>query len=213
MRSGKNKRPSCGTGQLTPRPYLSHSQMDLILKNPEGYWRKYFYGENKKNKFTEFGKKVAEELERYEEQSDLIALEAAKVFLPDYPLREKKAKLTAVTGDGIPLLGFPDALDLDKRELGENKTSKNPWTQSMADSNNQLTFYAIMLKLQYGWLPKIIRLHWFETREDGDEMCLTGHHETFETTRNTLAVIRMHSEIKKAWELILEMSQEEYGKI
>lgn len=168
--------------------YLSFSQYSSF--NQGTYEKYYLLGEKLQTKYLDFGKEVAEKLEK--------GLDDLGLPIPDE--REKKM---LVTFQGVPLLGYLDGFSsTNEIIIDEYKTGKNPWTQQKVDSHEQLDFYAIMvatdLKIPIESIK--IRLHWLETFIDTDEkLKLSGRLETFETKRTSLNVLKIYPKIKKAW--------------
>ena len=183
---------------LTPRPYLSWSQLQLFERNPELYREVYIGGrEIYSTSALETGKELAMAIENGE--SDNAIIEHLRRFLPNYPKIEYEIK--AKLGD-IQLLGKLDGYNTRKKIIGEIKTGKK-WTQKMVDTSGQLTFYALLIWLKYKTLPEIY-LHWCEAN-DGE---LTGEIKSFKTKRSKIDLIKFSSRIKKAWEGIKKLCQE-----
>ena len=176
----------------SPKGYLSWSQLSLFEKDPNLYYQVYIEGLNQfRTKYLELGKRMAEDLERgFDEEHDPL-FEMIIVFLPSYPEREYEVRGVF---DNIPLLGKLDGWNEKTMTIGEYKTGKK-WTQAMADNTGQLTFYAFLIWLKYGKLPKKIFLHWARTDEDMEgNLFLTGEIKTFSTERTMKDIILFRSE-------------------
>jgi len=210
----------------TPRTYLSYTQLQLFEGSPEMYRRTYILGEKVYNDYTDLGHKIAQHLERGKKSGDL-GLDYLLMVFPRrmFHERELRAKIA-----GIPLLGVPDAYTPPKRPytsnlsvIDEYKTSKNPWTQRMADQNDQLTFYALLFYLKYKCLPKELWLRWAETawvKLDDDsvpdeearyDLQLTGKTESFKTSRSIKDVLAIGVRAKKAWKGIQALTAKEWN--
>ena len=88
-----------------PRKWFSWSQYNTFVnKGWMEYCSRYLYGENKENPAMMLGKKVAEMIERDEEQEDEV-LEHLRTFLPQYEHKEFEIN---VDFGGIKLKGFLD---------------------------------------------------------------------------------------------------------
>jgi len=195
----------------TPRPYISWSQLSLYERNPIEYASVYIYGDKRTNPRMELGKAVAEMLEKGEEHADKD-LEFYRIFIPQYPHKEFDVKTNL--GD-IALFGKLDGWDPDKKEIGEYKTGSK-WSQKMADETGQLSFYALMLYLQYGIKPEEIKikLFWMPTIIDQFEgVKLTGDLKMFETKRNMTDLIDMMGRIRRAWKGIESLCRSEGAAI
>lgn len=187
----------------TPRGYLSWSQLSLYEKDPQLYYQVYWEGVAQfKTKYLELGKRMAKTLENgYDEEHDPVFEEVMRI-VPPYPKREVKIKKTF---EGIPLVGIMDGFDEKNLVIGEFKTGKK-WTQSMADTTGQLTFYALLVWLKYKKIPNSMYLHWASTVEDEEgNLRLTGIVRTFKTKRSLSDIILLSKRIKKAWKAIAEM--------
>jgi hypothetical protein len=91
--------------------------------------------------------------------------------------------------------------------IGEFKSGRS-WTQGMVDQHGQLTFYALLVWLKYGTLPKNIYLHWAKTDEDMQgNLKLTGDIKTFATQRSLKDLILFSKRIKTAWAGICEIGK------
>ncbi len=102
----------------------------------------------------------------------------------------------------IPLIGFFDSYDPEKKLLEEYKTSANDkrWTKETVNAHGQLTYYAMLLYLAEGVKPEelTIRLHWIPVKEGSDfSLATLDCFFTFPTKRTTKDVFRMMVEIKK----------------
>jgi hypothetical protein len=198
---------------MTPRPYLSYTQLSLYERSPERYYQKYFLGEEiEETEAMAFGKRFHEIIEHDEKTEDLI-IEHVKNFLPSYPEREYQFHSVCNVGkEVVPLLCVFDGYDDKKRSIGEFKTGRK-WTQKMADELGQLTFYAFAYWQVYRELPKELSLIWIETTETYAGVQATGYVRIFQTTRTIHHMIQMQQRIEKAWKGIKELSDKEYKSI
>ena len=187
----------------TPRDYLSWSQLSLWERSPELYRRVYLEGiKQPENQYLKMGKAVAERLETGIETDDEL-IEHLALFMPKYPKTEFEIK---VDWEGVPLLGRLDGWNLHNRIIGEMKTSKNDWTQTMVDKSDQLTFYSLLIWLKYGKLPLEIRLHWAKTEiDENGKLQINGDITTFKTIRTLSDIILLRGRIKVCWEGIQKM--------
>lgn len=175
-----------------PKGYLSYSQLQLWVNDSEHYKRLYFDGRDDlrtTNLGQEYGKVVADLLERGERSDDLLT-DTAISLLPKYDLADKEIKTTLKTQDGdIALLLKPDSMDSATKAFLEYKTGKHPWTQGKAQNHLQLKFYAAGIYNEFGIVPPSIALVWIETEQvihsckdgtvESKEIKPTGRIETF----------------------------------
>ncbi len=160
----------------TPKGYISWSQMVLVERSPWAYVERYLGGGYEiENKYMNLGKRLAERMELGLPTSDKL-IEHLALFLPKC---EKQEYEMEVDFKGIPMKGKLDQFSPRTKEIRELKTGKR-WTQNMANSHGQLKFYATMVYVKFGIIPKIF-LDWCPTRETEDGgIEMTGAIKTFE---------------------------------
>lgn len=197
---------------MTPRNYLSYSQYNLFKKSPERYKKVYILGEdNIKNRYTEFGRKIALIREGKEITEDKI-INMMLDFLPSYPNREEELRVRVKVGRKfIVLLGRCDGVDFEKHIIADDKTGKK-WTQKMADNSEQLTWYAYLYYKKFKIIPSL-EINWIETEEEFGQVVATGNIKTFKTTRTVKDFIKLQSEINKVWLGIEKMVELEWSKV
>lgn len=196
-----------------PRPYLSYSQYNVwTTKGHEEYARLYIYGEGKTNPAMELGKRVAEMIEKDEEQDDPV-LEHLRTFLPQYRHKEYEIKAQF---NKIPLFGILDGFNEPPEiKIGEYKTGRK-WTQEMADQTEQLHWYALLVHLKFGIRPEEIPMvvHWMPTEwEIGNLPQPTGDIQNFETKRTADDLLKVGAKISKVWEAIGRFTSREYRSL
>jgi len=182
-----------------PREHFSWSQLWLWENKPWEYKEIYFEkGKVDSNNRMEFGKKFAEARDSNDSDDEMI--ENLNMALPAFKTKEKKLTgYIKVDGVKIKLIGKPDSLDMKSLSICEDKTGTAKWTQKKVDGWGQLSMYSLLLWLDKKKLWKKMILNWAQTEEDEyGNIELTGHHETFETSRDTVAVLQMANRIKKA---------------
>ena len=182
------------------KKYLSYSQFNTFLSSPKRYKKMYIDGIRLSSKYLSFGSKIATALETREKSDDPDIIKALEL-IPDVQEKEKEF---LVDFEGIPLSGKLDGFEFidGVYHIEEDKTGKNPWTQSKVDNAKQITFYVIFLWKTYGVKPEDIKvkLRWLETFEDVDgSIHLTGRVEVFETQRTMKDILNIYPDIKKAW--------------
>lgn len=178
----------------------------MVERSPSLYVERYLgEGHEYTNKYMTLGKKLAERMEIGLPTDDKL-LEHLVLFLPKGKYREYEME---VDFDGIPLKGKLDQFTPKPLEIRETKTGKR-WTQSMAEKHGQLKFYATMVYVKYGKMPKIF-LDWVPTRElDDGTLEMTGQIKTFEVMITFGDIILFRARIKKAWETIKRLTDEHY---
>ena len=178
----------------------------MVERSPSLYVERYLSeGPEIENKYMTLGKRLAERMELGLPTNDKL-IEHLVLFLPK---GEKQEHEMEVDFEGIPMKGKLDQFTLKTKEIRETKTGKN-WTQRMADNHGQLKFYATMVYVKYGVIPKIF-LDWVPTRELGDgTLEMTGEIKTFEVKLVLSDIILFRARIKKAWEEIKRLTAEYY---
>lgn len=195
---------------ITPRPYLSWSQLLVYERSPKEYIQIYLYGKKFENEATRLGSKLADALEDLEKDSGNEALEFLKIIMPTKGVPEFEIEADL---EGIPLFGKLDRFHEESMSLREVKSGKK-WTQKMVDELGQITFYCLLIWLKYRKFPNEIVLDWVPTtRGKKGELVFTCEPVSFATTRTMKDLVVMAGRIKQAWEGIQKLIKEEQAKI
>lgn len=187
------------------KQYLSYSQYSTFLQSKETYIKRYIDGVKLNSPYLDFGKLIAEHLEDRNKESANEDISIARRILIEPKEREKEIRQDFYK---IPLYGKLDGFDPDTKKITEYKTGIRPWKQSEVDKAEQITFYAILISLEYKipieTVP--IELIWLETfRDIDDTIHLSGHHRTYHTKRTQKDIINIYPKIKKVWKGIEEL--------
>jgi hypothetical protein len=214
---------------MTPRQYLSFSQMTLFEMSPNKFIDKYLYGQKQRiSRNIAYGKKMADGLERGEATGDpmldLMMAKIPKFERMDEVIQDKKGEKVWYEVDKkfykvpvlkdkkeeIPLLSKPDTANRNYSKFKEYKTSVRKWTQSMVDNSGQITFYATAIWLKTGKIPTDIELVNVEVAyQNGGHLAPTSNIFTFKTERTMVDIIKMTGRIKSAWRGIKELYNKE----
>lgn len=195
---------------LTPKPYLSWTQLDMFERSPEQYKRIYIDGGRVPiNRGMALGKEVAESLETGHKTGntikDLLIEKLPKLDIPELIIE------TVV--NGVPVKCVIDTASSNLGAFKEYKTGATPWDQKKADSHGQITFYCAAIQALTDKIPDDIELIWAPTKYiQGDyDMVpeLTGEILRFKTKRTTADLLKIKVRIKKAWDGIKKMTEEE----
>lgn len=176
---------------LNPRGYLSYTQIELWRKDPKRYIRQYIHGESGfENAGMRFGKRTSDALENGADGDDLL-MEAAVALIPAYAKREHEIRATLKDKDGrsVVLLGKLDTFDPKTPRFREYKTGKVPWTQARANKHWQLPFYAALIMLDCGKIPKDTYLDWIETEYTDYGVQFTGNIKSYRVEIDMLRVL------------------------
>lgn len=211
---------------MTPRSYLSYSQMTTIHKSPKAYADTYIYGLKQRiSRNMQYGSMMAEGLESEEATGDpmldMMMAKIPKFEIMDKPVVDTKHgieienphdgktyKIPILKGQtqNIPLLAVPDTAKADYSAFKEYKTSVRKWTQKMADESGQITFYATAIWIVTGKIPEDIELVnvCVEYDQDG-RLQPTGEILRFKTKRTMVDIIKMTGQIRRTWEEIKKL--------
>ncbi len=162
---------------------LSWSSISSFKYDKEKWYDSYILGIKQTSREMDFGSVIDK---RIQKDPTFIPL------LPRYPLMQHKME---VMFGGIPLIGYPDGLDIDKPTLADFKTGKVPWTKKRADETGQLTMYLLLLFITKKIKPEEFKclIHWLPTQENGDfSISLVDENvfHTFETKRTMTDVLK-----------------------
>lgn len=186
---------------ILPTGYLSYSQWVMWRQNESRYHNEYFAGKEKLDtKYLRFGKGAAQVREN-------------RVLKPG----EQTELEIRVDIKGVPVLSYIDFYDGNNHVFEEDKTGKEPWTQSRVQRHEQLPFYATVLKAKTGIMPKSCTLNWFQTKENKDgsglqnEIEFTGVEKSFtrefderECDRIEDSIEKVANEISDAYKKFIE---------
>lgn len=196
----------------TNREYFSWSQYDLWKKSPKQFHKKYVLGEDdSSNRRFDKGKEFAEYKEKglIPHYCDDPLLESVGNAVPRLEVMEYKFETYL---KGVKLLAYIDSFSLRDYEVFEYKTGKEPWTQERVDKHFQLNFYAAMVAITCGVIPKVT-LYWIETEdieEDGKtKIRYTGHIEKFVRKFTEKDILDSIKSIEETYSEILDYQYEE----
>jgi len=196
---------------LTPRKYLSFSQMALFEMNPQKYISQYIYGEKQRiTRNMQYGTIMADALENDELSGDPM-LDIMMTKIPKFELRDKAFEVDLKDGKKtIRILCKPDTMKADMTAFKEYKSSTRAWTQKMADDSGQITFYSTGMWLSTGKIPQDIELVCVVVKynEDGS-LTPTGEIVRYRTQRSMVDIIKMCSRMKRAWAGINKLCESE----
>lgn len=195
-----------------PSNWISWSQISLFECSKKDYIKQYIYGEKwNGNKYTELGKKFAEAVEKNKSNDPIISFLISS--LPKYPQREYEMKTPiTINKKHITLFSKVDGIDVQNKSLGEYKTGKL-WTQERADKHEQLLFYHLVYYLMYNTMLDNIHLYWVETKEENNEIGLTGKFDIFEVKHTKIDLLNYKLKVKKLIKGIMELYAQELNKI
>ena len=192
---------------MTPRPYLSHTQLSLWERSPAKY--KEIYLENGRipiNRGMAFGKMIANALQDDAGTDDPLN----DLIIANLPKFDKMEFEIEGTLSGVPLYGKLDSFNnKTKKAFKEYKTGRIPWTQKMVDRSDQITFYCTLIYAKYGIRAEGLDIELIYIPTDYNS---TGQIEPtgemplrFKTRRNFINIMKMSARQKKAWAEIQQM--------
>lgn len=195
---------------ITPKAYLSWTQLDMFERSPEQYKKIYIYGGRVPiNRGMALGKEVAEALETGRETgigiNDRVIAKLPKLEIPELVIETEV--------NGVPVKCVIDTASSDLSAFKEYKTGATPWDQKKADTHGQITFYCAAIQALTDKIPQDIELVWAPTKYvqgDYDKVPeLTGEIIRFKTKRTTADLLKIKVRIKKAWDGIKKLTEEE----
>ena len=156
------------------------------------------------------GKQVADSLETGEETGDIMT-DLVVAQMPKLEEMEKEIRVTLkIAGHEISLLGMMDTAKKDLSEFKEYKTGLTAWTQKLVDNQGQITLYCTMIHALTGVIPKNVELvHAMTEKLPDGKFRLTGDIKRWPTERKLKDIIKMKVRLKKAYEGIGAMMEEE----
>lgn len=162
---------------------LSHSQLTTFQWSKQKWYDKYVLGfDSPVTREMEFGSMVDKRI-----QED-------PTYLPQVPRLTHLQYPLKCEYEGIPLIGFPDSLDLDNPHLRDTKTGRQIWNKRRADETKQLTMYLTMIYLIHKIKPEEFKcaIDWLPTRIHEGEVCFTDPVELvqIETKRTMTDVLK-----------------------
>lgn len=192
---------------LNPRGYLSWTQVDMWLKSPVRYGRRYFDNQDDfENDAMRLGKATSEALESGDSDGDEV-MSAVLSLLPAYDKPEHEIKTPFDTPYGeVVLLGKLDTWKPGK--FREYKTGLVPWTQARAEKHKQMIHYGTLMYLTERKVPEA-HLDWIQTERDANgELRFTGHMQAFEVKLTLKGVVEYMALVSR----VAKEIDEEYRK-
>jgi len=196
---------------LTPRPYLSFSQMTLVEMSPKRYVDQYIHKKPQRiNRNMAYGSKLADGLENDESTGDPL-LDIMMIYIPKFELMDIAFETPLKDGKKtISILAKPDSYKADGTAFKEYKTSVRNWTQKMADDSGQITFYATAFWLKNGFIPQDIELVNVPVQYNPDgSLSPTGEMIVYKTQRTMVDIIKMTTRMKRGWSTINKLCESE----
>lgn len=199
---------------LSPRGYLSWTQVDMWTRSPDRYVRQYIHGAaGFENSGMAFGKGMSEALENGADSGDAL-MEAVVALLPRYAKAEHEIRVELKTPYGIViLLGKLDTFDPKPIRFREYKSGRVPWTQARANRHRQLLHYAALIYLKHGKIPTEAWLDWVETEETDGEVRFTGTIKSFKVEIGMRDVLEYLADVSRVAREIDEAYRKEIDKL
>lgn len=200
---------------MTPREYLSWSSMDLLERDEKKWIEQYIYGQkNRINRGMAFGKIMADSLETSEASGDIM-LDLTIERIPKFEIMDQPFTAELKVGKKIIHIHCrPDTMKSDMSAFKEYKTGQESWSQKKVDNHGQITFYTTGMFLKTGKIPQDIELVHIETEKEykgalDSKLRATGEIKRYKTVRTMSQVLNMMVRMKKAWEKIEKITEQE----
>lgn len=166
----------------TNRKYFSWSQYNLWHSSKYSFYKRYFLREEGfASQHMEKGKEFSDYRDTgiVNANIDCTLLSVVSNAIPRLDTTELEIN---VKYEKTNLKGFIDEAKDDGSEFAEYKTGMHPWTQKDVENHKQLDFYAALIYLKYGVIPKC-KLYWIETEKvniNGEsKLAYTGYVKCF----------------------------------
>ena len=154
-----------------PKPYISHSQFYLFIRDPMAYYEQYFVGRvDEPTPKMVFGKIFQEAwsdksydyekaLQENGFTSDKLRVIKTALAHPEtirLPKSKTEKKITIKHPDieDYKLLSIMDGLDKEKDIIIENKMGMW-WNEIIVEHSSQITWYMMSYYIKYGKMPKL----------------------------------------------------------
>ena len=184
------------------KDYLSYSAISLWKSSKDAYRRRYYELEKPfKTIETEFGKKVAEMLERRD---------PSLMHIPHYSVTEYEIDTVI---DGVKVKAYIDSFDPERIKFLDHKSShcdkdgKPPWTRVKVHKHDQLPFYSMLLKYVHGRVDNACHIVWIETEFKTDTRDFMGH-----TLSSKVRELQLTGKVKKFRRVIREWERQKMRK-
>lgn len=136
------------TDLILPKPYLSHSQVELWEKSRESYRNTYYAGKHfEGNMYTDFGNAVTLAMENGEDWTQFILDHIKEVCGFNFDTFERDF---VVDIDGVPFKGFIDQFDTTTGIIAEQKSVMRPWLANKIANHKQFDRYSLAVEIMDG---------------------------------------------------------------
>jgi hypothetical protein len=198
-----------------PKKYLSNSQIECVLTNPERYCKKYFEGiEEKDSPQITFGKAVTDILEGRVDGAPELVEQIRHV--PRYAQTNVKLfEILKRKKDTVGVVGYMDAFEDDL--IIDYKTSGTPWTQTKLEEAHQFKLYSLLLWTSTKKIPrvKIINIPTEKVHPEKVQglsnsqftMRVCGDVKILEHRFSLADLLEEHGRVFRAYDTILELSK------
>lgn len=188
-----------------PFPYdrpLSHSQLSSFKWNKRQWYDHYVLGiPTVVTPELEFGSMVDKKI-----QDD-------PTYLPEIVRLPHLQYELKCEFNGMPLIGFPDALCLKTFNLRDYKTGRKAWDKKRADETAQLSMYLFMIHLIHGINPQKFKcfIDWMPTHYKDGELCFIEplKIKTFQTKRSMADILRFGNDLLETRKAMIKYYEEQ----
>lgn len=201
-----------------PKPYESNSQIDLVLKYPERYYKQYFF--NLKPIETPqlgFGRDVTDILERRVEGTPELIEQLKSV--PRFTHTNVELRETLIRkydGKKVEVLGFMDAYEPEINHIIDYKTGVAPWDITRLSSSEQFKLYSLLKwtvteeipQVSIIWIPteKVEAPSQFAQLSSGFTMRVCGEPQIITHKYSMAELLDSHNRVFRAYDAIKSLS-------
>ena len=189
---------------ITPRPYLSYSQISSFQFSSKRFLETYYYGKFADSPQLRLGKRLAIALEFREKKETKWITDIVKQ-IPDAEKREYKIETQL---GKIKLVGILDGYFPKENKIYEYKTGAKP---AMAFWRKQMLFYSLLCYQNIGKIPTKIELFHAPTKfNNNEQLIFCGNVNKYKIDISLKDVILFTAEVLQTWKDIQKLCQQEY---
>ena len=189
-----------------PFPYerpLSYSQLSTFKWRKQDWYEKYVIHQNCTRELCALGEDDCPVVRTSPEMifGSMVdkKIQEDPTYLPQVPRLKHLQYPLRVDFNGIPLVGYPDNLDLDNPHLRDTKTGKKKWDKKRADETDQLTMYLFQIYLIHKIHPEKFEcaIDWLPTHIKDGEVALIDETDivVIKTKRSMTDILRFGNKI------------------
>jgi hypothetical protein len=204
-----------------PKQHLSDSQIELAIKSPPQYYKKYFGGAPAfDSPQLAFGKAITDILEgRVEGEPELIeqVKNVPRFLQTNVELRQT---LNHQSGKEVEVIGYMDAFEEEIEHIIDYKTGVVPWTNDRLMQSSQFKLYSLLRwiakdkqvipQVTIIWMPteKVSIPSEYNGLSSGFTMRICGEPRIFTHQFSVPDLLDSHARVFQAYDIIKKLSKQ-----